>query len=337
MMAIYDILLWTVLGCSLVVTQNIVTSTTRRVIDLDPTRNGNKSCVYKNQTGICVSHTLCDNAHNFLEGGNLIDNDLRSKGPCPEREWCCISNVSKVDEGSITHPKNTDEECLTVKKDICPWCVSLYKTNGVKAGDSGLFCGGILIGRNAVLTTATCMKAAKNQQVIHAKLPGSQNPEKIYVVRSRSGHEQYNTGSHEYDVAVFMLEREVVWDSGRNNNGACLNIKQPLEEACYAFGFNYNDKIESTILQIKKGSCRKGGLGADAACGTLLFENDNCLVSPGLPVLCMSDNQEFVVTGLVKGPCRDSKAQLGSLQPSSDWLVKELSKNGINVSLYLKQ
>ncbi|XP_045505415.1 complement factor I-like isoform X2 [Colias croceus] len=328
----FNVLLWLMFGFGIL--SSIMTAST---ISLDPSKPAsNATCTFKNQTGRCVHYTLCDNKHNFLEGGNLIENDLRSKRQCLRDEWCCILNTTNPVEATEKPilPKNVDKECLTTNMDSCPWCVGLYKTKGVKPGNSGLFCGGILVGPNAVLTTATCMKAAKNHQIIHAKVPGSQDPEKMYLVRSRAEHEQYNTGSHEYDVAVFMLETDVVWNNGRKNNGACLNIKWPLDDACYAFGFNYNDEIESTILQTKKGSCTKGGQGADAACGSLLFEDDDCLVSPGLPVICMTDSNDFIVTGLVRSPCRNSKAQLGSIHPASDWLIKELSKNGVNVSQY---
>ncbi|CAF4874012.1 unnamed protein product [Pieris macdunnoughi] len=291
-----------------------------------------KECtIADGRSGICVDYTNCKKEGDVIERGGIIDiSELRSGDACRGGlNWCCS-------ESNITKPPEVvnKEECFARDGDFCPWCVSLYRGDENNERAAELFCAGVLIGSKIVLTTATCHVVSVYQNV-WAKIPDSAEPGKMYPVTHRKQHDNYNSGSHEYDLALFTLDDEVKWNDQRKV--ACLALTSPFKPVCFSFGYDANDKFVSTLVEITKGSCTPGaGETVDVSCGKTI-DDEPCFVATGAPVICEEEPNKMTVYGIARSPCRKSAAQFGAINLSSKWLADELKGYGLSEAHFLLQ
>ncbi|CAH3946001.1 unnamed protein product [Pieris brassicae] len=301
-------------------------------LNLSPNLNArfNKDCTMADgRTGICVDYSNCKKEGGVIERGGIIDfSELRSGDSCKNGlNWCCS-------ESNITTPPEVTnkEECFARDGDYCPWCVSLYRSVAMNGNAAELFCAGVLIGSKIVLTTATCHIVSVYQNV-WAQIPDSTEPGKMFPVIRRKQHDNYNSGSHEFDLAIYTLDQEVKWNDKRKD--ACLALTSPFKPLCFSFGYDANDKFVSTLLTITKGSCTPGaGETVDVSCGKT-FDDEPCFVATGAPVICDEEPNKMTVYGIARSPCRNSAAQLGAINLSSQWLADELKAFGLTEAHFL--
>ncbi|CAK1543402.1 unnamed protein product [Leptosia nina] len=313
--------------------QAVTSMTPKKRPNLNPTKaDGSKQCeTKKGAKGLCVHETLCTEDHRLLEGGNIPDSAVRQTPSCnaKQNEWCCVLQ-------KVVTPKpvvKTNSGCKAIKEDFCPWCVSLFRNQELESDSSSLFCAGVMIGTKVVLTAATCYVASSNQTGLWARIPGSSEPETYHTIRYRIAHPSYVSGSRENDFALFILENELTWNV--DNYGACLGLGGPIKDACFAFGYDYQDKFVSTLVSVAQGPCKNNaGEAKDVSCGTPIGD-EVCAVALGAPVVCRGDTDDLLVYGIVRSPCRESKALLGQLEFSSSWIQAELSKLNLSESNYM--
>ncbi|XP_068622147.1 uncharacterized protein [Battus philenor] len=233
-------------------------------------------------------------------------------------------------------PRTESGRCVRGYDD-CPWCVALYRPGGdVRRGqraESGLYCGGAVLGGRVVLTSATCVRSVVNEAV-WARVPGSTEPARRHFIAEKIMHANYSSGSHANDFGLMVLKEEVRFEPGLG--GACLELQSSLESDCYAVGFDLYGDIVMTPLSVRHGDCppRRRSI-ADMACGT--GRAGSCSVAPGAPVLCpvSGDGQGGrAVAGVARGACRAGAVALGRLQLHAAWLERELARLGLRAADY---
>ncbi|XP_022124246.2 ovochymase-2 [Pieris rapae] len=307
----------------------VVAQTTARKPNFN-VRNTRRECTLADgRSGICVDYSYCKKEGEKIERGGIIHiSEFRSGGSCKAGfNWCCI-------ESNMTKPPEVmnKEECFARDGDYCPWCVSLYRGDAKNKNAAELFCAGVLVGSKVVLTTATCHIVSVYQD-IWAKIPGSAEPRNMYSVAYRKQHENYNSGTHAYDLAIFTLDEEVKWNDKRKV--ACLALTSSFKPVCISFGYDSKDRFVSTIVEITKGSCIPGaGETVDVSCGKTI-DDEPCFVATGAPVICEEEPNKMTVYGIARSPCRKSAAQLGAINLSSQWLADNLKGFGLSEENYL--
>ncbi|XP_045762296.1 uncharacterized protein LOC123865353 [Maniola jurtina] len=318
----------------LVVIFSLVTTTLQGAriqrLDLTPNRAGRTvSCTTKNNMqGVCVHESVCNEEHTILPGGVIDDSDFREKRPCASQgDWCCTSGVIPHPQIGAAH----SDKCIAPENDVCPWCVLLYNVVDVKPIAHRPFCLGALIGSKVIITASTCLLAAQ-KKMLYAQVPNSANPGKNYTIIRRQFHPDYNSGSHEYDFGIVVMENDVAFDKGKSR-GACIDFQKPLEGDCLGYGFDSNGKITSTILKVKRSSCSKNGSSIDAACGVNV--DSVCIVAQGGPVLCPKNSRDLYLVGLARGVCNnDDQVTLGGISHSMKWIEEELELMNISKDVY---
>ncbi|XP_050673028.1 uncharacterized protein LOC126970933 isoform X2 [Leptidea sinapis] len=216
--------------------------------------------------GVCVPEHFCASDHKIYPGGNAPDSFLRKLSDCTSSyHWCCeypktepdtttTEELGRGNDDTSSEEITSDKQkCVTVDGDFCPWCAILYKKPDPFTERDGLFCTGVVIGDNVVLTLGTCSKAAPED--IRVAVPESLNPFKSYKVQSRFVHEGYNTGTRQNDFAFVVLDENIVWPNNAYN-GACLGLSTPLKGDCYAFAY-INKKIHSNGAFVVAGLARR--------------------------------------------------------------------------------
>ncbi|CAH2056661.1 unnamed protein product, partial [Iphiclides podalirius] len=181
------LVLMTVLTVSLAAPQE----TTTEAFNVNPSDNSYASCLRDNKRGMCLRDYQCYANHTIAYGGDIIGNDIRDSSEpilnCGVGFWCCIgdSNTNPVVSPKPTPtppPKPTstvpkDAACSRVFDEECTWCVALYREGGDVSRrhrtETGLYCGGALLGGRVVLTAATvCAHRARGGgEGARARLP----------------------------------------------------------------------------------------------------------------------------------------------------------------------
>ncbi|CAK1593603.1 unnamed protein product [Parnassius mnemosyne] len=283
--------------------------------------------------GICVPDDQCYANFTLAIGGDIQGSELRD---CGKNKWCCTNDTAPPTITSTDTPG-----CVRVYEEEeiqCPWCVALYRPGGdVARGQrtaSGLYCGGALVGRRAVLTSATCVRAAA-AEATWARVPAASDPARRYSVLQKVTHENYSTGTHANDFGLLVLNEDVQWDDGpQPSKGACIGLQSPLEGACFAAGFNMLEDIVMTAVTVRSGNCRTRGrrthASKDVACGAASVTP--CPIVPGAPVVCPTVTDEqggLVITGVVRQVCIEGSAKLGKIQMHAQWLQLQLQRLGV--------
>ncbi|KAI8432985.1 hypothetical protein MSG28_013867 [Choristoneura fumiferana] len=159
-----------------------------------------------------------------------------------------------------------------------------------------LFCSGAVIGSRFVLTTAKCALAHRRSD-LWVQLPGDSRQ---YPVNTTVRHNKFHSGTQAYDVAFLLLNEDVEWPEGKQENlGACLGLKTPLEGDCVAITFDDSDQLKFTPLTVTTRSCSQQGSTDDAACGRAF--SGGCSVAPGSPVMCPSGASKFIHDEVIGG------------------------------------
>nr|XP_026494482.1 kallikrein-4-like isoform X1 [Vanessa tameamea] len=303
-------------------------------LSLDQRFVAENTCIAKNgEDGLCVHESFCNEEHTIMPGGVIHKSEFRELAkPCPGQFiWCCTKAL--VIEPPIISNKNT-ESCLAPQSDVIPWAVSLYKIADVKQTAQSVFCLGSLIGTRIILTAATCLKSAQ-QHMLYARIPGSPEPARNYTVRHRKFHPEYNSGSHVFDFGLLVLEEEVKWGS-KKGQGACLDFQKPAGD-CMTLGFDSNDEITSTLLKVTSGSCSNfgGKTTSEITCGT--NADDQCIATPGGPVLCESKKGNAVVVGVIRSECNKDQIQIGNIAESSKWLLNEMKAMKVPKDVFIQK
>ncbi|XP_073962418.1 uncharacterized protein [Choristoneura fumiferana] len=305
--------------------------------------------------GVCVDEGTCLMNKTIAIYGDIEPNaELRTSFyTCGGLQWCCIdpvANKSTTTEAPLTPTTpppsielTTDEStrrfgepapsvprksCRTALKDSCPWCVALYRINPRTNADE-LFCSGAVIGSRFVLTTAKCALAHRRSD-LWVQLPGDSRQ---YPVNTTVRHNKFHSGTQAYDVAFLLLNEDVEWPEGKQENlGACLGLKTPLEGDCVAITFDDSDQLKFTPLTVTTRSCSQQGSTDDAACGRAF--SGGCSVAPGSPVMCPSGSDDLIIAGLVRQVCKQDATLLGSLMPSAEWITDQLTNLTLATSQY---
>ncbi|XP_039750832.1 complement factor I-like [Pararge aegeria] len=319
----------------LVVTISLVTTAIYgariKRLNLTPYKVGGPvACISKNnKSGLCVHESVCNEEHTIMPGGVLdLDIDYREKKQCPaQSDWCCTSDV-------IPHPQIgvvKSDNCLPLKTDVCPWCVLLYNVVGVQPTSTRPFCLGALIGSKVIITASTCLLAAQ-KKMLYAQVPNSADPGKNYTVIRRQFHPNYNTGTHEHDFGILVMESDAAFIEGKAR-GTCIDFQVPLEGDCVGYGFDNEGQITSTFLKVTKNSCGKNGSSKDAACG--LSTEEVCIVAGGGPVLCQRKNEGSYLVGVARSACNsNNEVILGGISHSKEWIENELGLMDVPNDVY---
>ncbi|CAH2056660.1 unnamed protein product, partial [Iphiclides podalirius] len=133
-----------------------------------------------------------------------------------------------------------------------------------------------------------------------------------------------------------VLKENVQWDMG-GNNGACVELRKPMEGNCLAIGFSIVEQLVTSPVSVSDGGCRKKGAhgGNEVACGTTTA--GQCQAAVGAPVLCpvTSDGQGgMALAGVVRQHCLGDSVLLGKVQMHADWLNQELQRLGLESTFY---
>ncbi|XP_073962822.1 uncharacterized protein isoform X2 [Choristoneura fumiferana] len=285
--------------------------------NLDPVQSKDKICITEDKReGICVNEATCTEAFNVAIYGIFEESDLRI-GTCPGEQWCCVHpNMSMITNTTLSPTRG----CRTALKNSCPWCVALYRNNP-RTNAPELYCGGAVVGSRFVLTTALCALSHRRSDV-WVRLPGGSRQ---YPVNTTVRHKQYHSGTKEHDVAFLLLNEDIEWPEGKQDNlGACLGLRTPLQGDCVAITFDDSDQLKFTPLTVTAKSCSQQGATHDAACGRAITSG-GCSVAPGSPVLCPSGSDDSIIAGLVRQVCKQDATLLGSLMPSGEWITEQLT------------
>ncbi|OWR50986.1 uncharacterized protein LOC116775325 [Danaus plexippus] len=280
--------------------------------------------------GQCVNERFCNQDHVILPGGDIEDIDLREKHVCVgELDWCCSVELLNTPTQAKTTP---NDRCLATNDEESSWTVALYKLQPENPQSSRLFCAGVLISSNVVLTSATCLLAARSHKLyVHA--PAS-TVKKNYTVQYRVAHKDYNSGTHVHDFGILVLEKNVEWGDEKPRS-ACLDFITKLQGDCLATGFSSDFDVATTLLTVEQKGCRPKQDPGDVCCGTNVSDSDDCIITPGAPVLCLSSDKVLTVVGVSRSVCKDNKrVSIGELSSVKTWLQSELQKINLQQSVY---
>ncbi|XP_041974223.1 uncharacterized protein LOC121729688 [Aricia agestis] len=312
--------------------------------------NKTRECFVNNTNnikGICVLEKYCTAEHEIAGYGIIDDSELREKKQCRDNEWCCLrprydddseeqtdtppgKKESNENNGKENEVGSTSTACMPIQSVDCPWCATLHKGTLNDMFETGLYCMGSMIGPKVILTSASCILGAQNV-TMWAQVPTSPKPKQQYAIRSTKLHPNYNTGTHEFDFGLVVLQEDVSWGQ-QKWIGACLGLEAPVKGACLGFGFDGNNKIVSTLLTSTPGGCSGSGDTPDAACSRKTDREDYCIIAYGSPIYCEGSND---VRGVARRSCYNDAAIVGSLSSAKDWITAELKTLNLQPINYL--
>ncbi|XP_013135996.1 PREDICTED: uncharacterized protein LOC106101357 isoform X2 [Papilio polytes] len=314
--------------------------------NLSQTGNDYKRCVrrHDHREGVCVHFTQCYKNYSLAFGGNLFNYEIRDGEPpikdCGRDKWCCTDDTDVTAplptpahpaDGGATPAAGTGN-CLRAF-DVCPWCVALYRPGGdLSRGhitESGLYCGGALVGPRVVLTSASCI-ATVGEESVWARVPASAAPARRYSVLDRLRHAGYNSGNGKNDFGLMVLKDSV--EFAASPFSACVSLSPPPAAGCRAVGFDNLERVVLTPVSLRDGDCPPRNRSIpDLTCAAAAAPSSTCHISPGAPLLCPAGDAQggLALSGVVRRACRAGSAHVGKLQPHAEWLQLQLRRLGV--------
>ncbi|XP_065166827.1 uncharacterized protein scaf isoform X2 [Atheta coriaria] len=228
-----------------------------------------------------------------------------------------------------------------------PWQAMILRDS-----NRSLLCGGAIIRKNAVITSAHCVEGLEASDVLikggEWKLGIDEEPLPFQIVKVRRivVHPLYNRESLQHDVAILQLEEKLRFT--KNIGSICLPApgQQPTGR-CIVTGWgkkvlqiHLKDAIMRTIDVdlVNQNECSASmqtnfpdlvnRLGAETYCAA--SKADQCKVDHGSALACTDDGEHYTLHGVFSWDtgCKDER-QLGAyVQPDLEWIEAALTPKG---------
>lgn len=258
-------------------------------------------------------------------------------------------NLKRNNEGNCgirnynTQPKGPTP--LNMNFAEIPWQAMILRES-----NRSLLCGGAIIKKNAVLTTASCVEGLPTSDILikggEWKLGIDEEPLPFQIVKTAAilPHPSYTKGSKVNDLAIVFLEEKL--RLAKNIGTICLpEPNQIPTRNCITTGWG------KRILQLHaKGAIMraiKTHIMDNGQCGDVLktqypesypyyspntlcgfSANDQCKVDYGSALACSNGNDQYVLSGIFSWDtgCKDENQIGGYIAPDVEWINSMLEK-----------
>ncbi|ESO98451.1 hypothetical protein LOTGIDRAFT_159258 [Lottia gigantea] len=275
---------------------------------------------------------------------------------CNGQQYCCMPNnntsttpsttTGSVSQrqgacGAATPLNNVQPRILngyTGRQCEWPWMVSFRHPT------KGLFCSGVLVNNDTVLTSGRCVVNAPLQEIkVHAGDFITSRPdfqESVYSVNSIDIMEGYNFQVKGKNLAAVKLASPIVFDQCKRP--VCLVDKSiPLKPStkCYIAGFGATEYGQPPALQaadvtlLDRNTCQTyiamatgETLPSDVVCtNTQLDNTDACPGDDGGMLVCPDVNNRWSLVGIITYySCSRLPTLYTDISTYSDWILQRL-------------
>ncbi|XP_032222850.1 uncharacterized protein LOC116604499 [Nematostella vectensis] len=199
--------------------------------------------------------------------------------------------------------------CGVRSDDSWPWQVAL-----TLSGNPVQRCGGALIAADWVLTAAHCfdrfsMPPEWTVQVGVSDMRRRDGKGQSLSIKAIFVHPQYNSSSHEHDLAVLQLQQPAEFNSRVSPICIVANEEVQAGRACAVAGWgqSYLPRITTIPLLTRRMrvigrtdcAAAQSRVTAQMLCaGPAAGESDNCFGDGGSPLMCQGASREWFVAGV---------------------------------------